>query len=260
MVLKALIVDDEYPARMELRFRLAKHLDVEIIGEATNAREALRLIEALEYDVVFLDVQMPGMSGIDVARQLRAREIPPKVVFVTAHENYAVPAFEMRAVDYLLKPFDDERLAETIQRLREAKGNVAAARGQSEEGPPERAEEKEPRKGNYLQWVLCERDDRQVPLPLPDIVYVFSEGYNVYVQTNQERLLTRYTLQELTERLPPAQFFRSHRSYLVNIFQIREISPYFNGAYLLKMKDKAHSEVLVSRSNVKRLKEFFSMD
>lgn len=261
MVLKALIVDDEYPARMELRFRLAKHPDVEIIGEAATAREALRLIEALEYDVVFLDVQMPGMNGIEVARQLKTREVPPKVVFVTAHENYAVPAFELRAVDYLLKPIDDDRLAETIQRLRESRGGAAPAGGRppAEEGTAERSEEKADKKGNYLQWVLCERDDRQIPLPLADIVYIFSEGYNVFVQTNQDRLLTRYTLQELTDRLPPSQFFRCHRSYLVNIFQIREISPYFNGAYLLKMKDKNHSEVLVSRSNVKRLKELFSM-
>lgn len=262
MVLKALIVDDEYPARMELRYRLAKYPDVEIIGEATSAREAMRLIEALEYDVVFLDVQMPGMNGIEVASQLRARETSPKVVFVTAHENYAVPAFAMRAVDYLLKPIDEERLDETIQRLREhqAQGGAAPARPQGEDAAADRGEEKEARKQGYLQWVLCERDDRQIPLPLQEIVYVFSEGYNVFVQTHHERLLTRYTLQELTERLPPTQFFRCHRSYLVNIYQIREISPYFNGAYLLKMKDKNHSEVLVSRSNVKRLKELFSMD
>lgn len=259
MVLKALIVDDEYPARMELRYRLANYPDVEIIGEATNAREALRLIEALDYDVVFLDVQMPGMNGIEVARQLRARPVPPKVVFVTAHENYAVPAFETRAVDYLLKPFEEERLAETIQRLRAVAPPLAPEKPAGEEAGA--GEEKDGnKKNNYLQWVLCERDDRQIPLPLADIVYIFSEGYNVFVQTHQERLLTRYTLQELTERLPPTQFFRCHRSYLVNIFQVREISPYFNGAYLLKMKDKAHSEVLVSRSNVRRLKELFSMD
>lgn len=250
-VLKALIVDDEYPARMELRYRLEKYPDVEIIGEATNAREASQLIEALDYDVIFLDVQMPGMNGIELARQLRSREVPPRVVFVTAHENYAVPAFEMRAVDYLLKPIDDERLAETIQRLREARGSARAEAGQAEEAG---------RKPPTLTWVLCERDERQIPVPLNEIVYIFSEGYNVYVQTHSERLLTRYTLQELTERLPSDQFFRCHRSYLVNIFQIREISPYFNGAYLLRMKDKNHSEVLVSRSNVKKLKELFSMD
>lgn len=251
-MLKALIVDDEYPARMELRFQLSSFPDVEIIGEATNAREALRLIGALDYDVVFLDVQMPGMSGLDLVRQLKGREPMPKVVFVTAYENHAVPAFELRAVDYLLKPFESERLAETIARLRETAGGATEPREESEEGAPAR-------KSPALTFLLTEKEEKQIPLPLNEIVFVFSEGYNVFVQTQAERLLTRYTLQELTDRLPPEQFFRSHRSYLVNIMQVKEISPYFNGAYILKMKDKESSEVLVSRSNVKRMKELFSM-
>jgi len=251
MVLKALIVDDEYPARMELRFQLSQFEDIEIIGEAANAREALSLINALDYDVLFLDVQMPGMSGLDLVRQIKGKENMPKVVFVTAYENYAVPAFEMRAVDYLLKPFESERLAETIQRLRESVGGTAAATSV--------AAPVEGKQGNTLSFLLAEKDEKQTPLPLADIVYVFSEGYSVFVQTQTDRLLTRFTLQELTDRLPRDQFFRSHRSYLINIFQVKEISPYFNGAYLLKMKDKEHSEVIVSRSNVKRMKELFSM-
>lgn len=256
MVLKALIVDDEYPARMELRYQLSQFPDVEIIGEATNAREAMRLINALDYDVIFLDVQMPGMTGIELAKSLKGREVMPKVVFVTAYENYAVPAFELRAVDYLLKPLESERLAETIQRLRESVGPQTAADSTGERAEEaERSVDKKP----PLSFLLCEKDEKQIPLPLNEIVYIFSEGYNVFVQTMSDRLLTRYTLQELTERLPPDQFFRSHRSYLVNIFQVKEISPYFNGAYILKLKDKEHSEVIVSRSNVKRMKELFSM-
>lgn len=259
MVLKALIVDDEYPARMELRYQLGRFPDVEIIGEATNAREAMRLINALDYDVIFLDVQMPGMTGIELAKSLKGREVMPKVVFVTAYENYAVPAFEIRAVDYLLKPLETERLEETINRLRE--GSESAATEGSEKGArPEEAERAEKtEKRPQLSFLLCEKEEKQIPLPLNEIVYIFSEGYNVFVQTYTDRLLTRYTLQELTDRLPPEQFFRSHRSYLVNIFQVKEISPYFNGAYLLKLKDKEHSEVIVSRSNVKRMKELFSM-
>jgi two-component system LytT family response regulator len=257
MVLKTLIVDDEYPARMELRFQLSSFPDVEIIGEATNAREALRLIGALDYDVLFLDVQMPGMTGLELVKQLKGREPMPWVVFVTAYENYAVPAFELRAVDYLLKPFESDRLAETIKRLRELSGNGAGA-----PSADEKAEEevRSPKRAQAPSFLLTEKDEKQIPLPLGEIVYIFSEGYNVFVQTHQERLLTRYTLQELTERLPTDQFFRSHRSYLVNILQVKEISPYFNGAYVLKLKDKESSEVLVSRSNVKRMKELFSMD
>ncbi|MDB4895615.1 MAG: two-component response regulator [Firmicutes bacterium] len=257
VVLKALIVDDEYPARMELRFQLSNFPDVEIIGEATNAREALRLINALDYDVVFLDVQMPGMTGVELVKQLKGREPMPRVVFVTAYENYAVPAFELRAVDYLLKPFESARLEETVQRLREAVGSTAAA-GVSQIDRPE-GEERGERKAAGLSFLLTEKEEKQIPLPLGEIVYIFSEGYSVFVQTQNDRLLTRYTLQELTERLPTDQFFRSHRSYLVNIYQVKEISPYFNGAYILKMKDSQHSEVIVSRSNVRRMKELFSL-
>lgn len=246
MVLKALIVDDEPPARMELRYRLARYPEIEIIGEATNAREARSLIEALNYDVVFLDVEMPGLSGVELAKELKEKKPAPWVVFVTAHEHYAVPAFALRAVDYLLKPFDEERLAETVQRLLELQG----------EGPAAPAEPTRP----PLSWVLAERDERSIPVPLADIAYIFSEGDAVYVQTFSDRLLTRYTLQELTERLPSESFFRCHRSFLVNIHQIKEIAPYFNGAYILKMKDKNHSEVSVSRANVRRLKELFAMD
>lgn len=259
MVLKALIVDDEYPARMELRYQLGNFPDVEIIGEATNAREAMRLIEALDYDVLFLDVQMPGMTGLDLVRQLKGREAVPKVVFVTAYENYAVPAFEMRAVDYLLKPFESNRLAETIQRLREmtGAGSAAAQAADLRDEPAARPGEK---KGNTLSFLLCEKEEKQIPLALADIIFIYAEGYNVFAKTANDRLLTRFTLQELADRLPPDQFFRSHRSYIINIFQVKEISPYFNGAYLVKMKDKEHSEVIVSRANVKRMKELFSMN
>lgn len=260
MVLKALIVDDEYPARMELRFQLSSFPDVEIIGEATNAREALRLIDALDYDVVFLDVQMPGTTGLELVKQLKGKDPMPAVVFVTAYENYAVPAFELRATDYLLKPIESERLAETIQRIREMRGGGANGPNSSGGGGKEKAEaEPKGEKKPSLTFLLTEKDDKQIPLPLGEIVYIYSEGYNVYVKTHNDRLLTRYTLQELTERLPSDQFFRSHRSYLVNIYQVKEISPYFNGAYILKMKDKDQSEVIVSRSNVKRMKELFSM-
>ncbi|HYF91330.1 MAG TPA: LytTR family DNA-binding domain-containing protein [Symbiobacteriaceae bacterium] len=255
MMLKALIVDDEYPARMELRYQLENFPDVEIIGEATNAREALRLIGALDYDVIFLDVQMPGMTGIELVKQLKGREPMPKVVFVTAYENHAVSAFELRAVDYLLKPFDGHRLAETIQRLRElvAHGEAGVAHERAgEEAPPAK-------RHSAPSFLMAEKDEKQIPVPLGDVIFIFSEGYNVFAQTYHERLLVRATLQELTDRLPADHFFRSHRSYLVNIFQVKEISPYFNGAYLLKMKDKDQSEVIVSRSNVKRMKELFSM-
>lgn len=253
MTIRALIVDDEYPAREELRYLLATHDNVEIIGEAANAREALQLIQAMNYDVIFLDIHMPGMNGIELSQLLKERPSQPAVVFVTAHEEYAVPAFAVEATDYLLKPVSAGRLAETIRRLRNGQTS-----GRADE--PEEEAEAPVRRGPELAWVLAEKEGRQIPIPRDEVVYLLAEGQNVFIQTHGERLLTRFTLQELTERLPPHQFFRCHRSYLINLFQVREMGPYFNGAYLVKMKDKGHSEVLVSRANVKRLKELFAMD
>src|SRR5690606_30636901 len=118
-VIRALIVDDEYPARAELRYHLSRHDDVEITGEAVTAREALRLIGGLEYDVVFLDIAMPGLSGIDLAKEIRGAGQPPWVVFVTAYDDFAVKAFEARALDYILKPITADRVAEALDRVRE---------------------------------------------------------------------------------------------------------------------------------------------
>ncbi|CAB1129750.1 Two component transcriptional regulator, LytTR family [Candidatus Hydrogenisulfobacillus filiaventi] len=245
-MLKALIVEDEYPARMELRFQLEpyRHL-LEVVGEAQSAREAEQLIAALDYDVIFLDVQMPGMSGIDLARRLKRERPDLKVVLVTAYERYAVQAFDAGVVDYLLKPVSAERLKDTISRLTGRGAGEAASRGEPA-GPP-------------LTFVPCESGDTTIPVAVDEIVFVTAEHETILVCTQSERLPTRFTLQELAERLPADRFFRTHRSFIANIRQVREIMPYFNGTYLLKMKDKAHSEVVVSRSNVKRLKELFNL-
>lgn len=244
-MLKALIVEDEYPARMELRFQLEpyRHL-IEVVGEAESAREAEQLIAALDYDVVFLDVEMPGLSGIDLARRLKRERPDLKVVLVTAYERYALQAFDAGVVDYLLKPLNAERLKDTVGRL--------TGRAGSEGGRGEAA-------GPSLTFVPCESGDTTIPVAVDEIVFVTAEHETILVCTQNERLPTRFTLQELAERLPADRFFRTHRSFIANIRQVREIMPYFNGTYLLKMKDKAHSEVIVSRSNVKRLKELFNL-
>lgn len=249
--IRALIVDDEFPARAELRFRLSKYPDVEVVGEAATAREALQLIGALDYDVLFLDVHMPGLSGIELARQLREGERPaPRVVFVTAYDEYAVEAFGARAVDYLLKPVDDDRLAETIARLREER---------EEARRPSRGEEQGAEGPSCLVWVPTERDGKTIPVALEEVVFISAEGENVFVHTGAETLRTRFTLAQLSERLPPDRFFRCHRSYIVNIFQVKEIIPYFNGTYLLGMKDRNRTRVPVSRGNAKRLKQLFGL-
>lgn len=242
-MLKALIVEDEYPARMELRYLLEPyHDEIEIIGEAQSVREALALTEAIDYDVIFLDVEMPGANGLELARHLKTHKPHTRVVFVSAYENYAVDAFAIEVVDYLLKPVSPDRIAETMRRLINPTGGTDKSREDTAQPP--------------LDWVPCEQNGHTVPIPVSDIVYVVAEREIIYVCTYQDRLATRFTLQELQDRLPEP-FLRTHRSFIANMHKVREIMPYFNGTYLLKMKDKAGSEVVVSRSNVKKVKEIF---
>lgn len=240
--LKALIVEDEAPARLELRYLLDPHQAViEVVGEATNVAEARSLIGAVDFDVVFLDVSMPGGSGMELGLELKSARPGIKVVFVSAYEEHAIHAFSAQAVDYLLKPVSAARMEETIRRL----------------GPGQEIPQRKP--GAILEWVPCDLNGHTVPVPVEDIMYIVAEQDMIFVATRDTRLATRFTLGELETRLPGG-FIRTHRSFIAQMRYVREIMPYFNGTYLLKMKDKSHSEVLVSRSNVRRIKEVFHLN
>ncbi|PSR33248.1 MAG: DNA-binding response regulator, partial [Sulfobacillus thermosulfidooxidans] len=199
-MLKALIVEDEYPARQELRFLLEPYQNVlEVIGEAQTAKEALSLIEALDYDVVFLDIQMPGMSGMELARILKDKRPQLSVVFISAHEQYAVDAFAVQVVDYLLKPVSSERIAETIRRLTDL--DTATPKTTSD----------------VLTWVPCESGGHTIPVNTNDIIFIMAEHEIIYIYTYHDRYPTRFTLQELQERLPSETFLRTHRSFIANM-------------------------------------------
>ncbi|PSR22445.1 MAG: DNA-binding response regulator [Sulfobacillus acidophilus] len=242
--LKALIVEDEAPARMELRYLLEPYQSViQIVGEATNVVEARALIAAINYDVVFLDVSMPGDSGMTLGMELKAERPQIQIVFVSAYEEHAIHAFSVHAVDYLLKPVSPGRMAETIRRLTATPDETS----EPEEAP------------TILEWVPCDKDGHTVPVPVDEIVYIVAEQDTIFVATRETRFATRFTLGELESRLPEG-FIRTHRSFIAQMRYVREIMPYFNGTYLLKMKDKAQSEVLVSRSNVRRIKDVFHLN
>ncbi|MEW5762071.1 MAG: LytTR family DNA-binding domain-containing protein [Bacillota bacterium] len=234
MPLRTLIVDDEYPARQELRYLLSRCGCVEVVGEAADAREAMKLIKALDYDVVFLDIRMPGISGIDLVRELRALKKAPGVVFVTAYEEYALDAFSVGAVDYLVKPVSEERLLEVIARLKDRL----------------RVDREKP-----LAFLAVEKGGNIVPVPVREITYVYAESDRVFACTFDGRARAPYTLEQLTGLLPQDMFFRCHRSYIVNLSHIKEIKPYLNGTYVLRLNDRKSSEVPVSRSRVPALKE-----
>lgn len=233
MRIKALIVDDEHPARMELRYLLSKHECIEVIGEATNSIDAWKLINAVDYDVLFLDIELPGMSGMELAARLRQLPNAPRVVFVTAFQEHAYKAFGLKTVDYLLKPISDSRLRDTVARIQEVFENESCT----------------------LKWLIGGRNGVAVPVAVEDIVYAYAAKNRTFLCTRTDRVCVRYTLEQLGQRLPSDRFFRSHRAYLISIDQIKEIRPDVNGAYSLVMNDVANSVVSVSRGRVQSLKE-----
>lgn len=245
---RCLIVDDESPAREELRYLLRDFDDVQVLGEATDAEEALELLRALRYDVVLLDIRMPGGSGVEVARELAALEDPPAVIFTTAYPDYAVDAFDLAAADYLVKPFDADRLRRALNR--------ALSVSDDDDVPPLAA--REPDEPQPLVRIPVQRGDRTVLVDPASVIYASaSRGYS-YLKLPRERVLVNFSLAELERRLP-ASFFRAHRSNLVNLDHVRELVPDFRGALVLVLDDDDRSRVEVSRRQARELRRRLGM-
>ncbi|MDD2554666.1 MAG: LytTR family transcriptional regulator DNA-binding domain-containing protein [Desulfotomaculaceae bacterium] len=263
MKLKALIIDDEYPARQELRYALSEFDSIEIVGEAANAQEALTLIKALDYQVLFLDISMPGMSGLELSAAIQDLPNRPYVIFVTAFDEFALSAFEVNAIDYILKPVEPKRLKKAIDKVlkitREVMVDAAAPAGtMREERVLQESEIKTIQPENLqlkIDRVPAEKQGKTILVGGSDIFYAFTEQDNVYIKTAADKLYTRFTLKELEARLNPQIFFRTHRCYLVNLHKVKEIVPFFNGTYNLVVEDKERSEVPVSRAQAKKLRK-----
>lgn len=253
MKMRALLVDDESPARKELRYLLQSFADVQIVGEAENALEAMELIENVRYSVIFLDINMPGLNGIELARKLSERPDPPAVIFTTAHEEYAFDAFNVHAYDYLLKPIHPKRMEEALQTVRERKKMNCPSHPRTKPAQ-EIAPDLRP-----LEVIPAEQNGKTILIRPEEIVYISTDKDNVYIKTEGESYLTRYTLRELESRLDPKTFFRTHRCYLVNIRKMRELIPYFSGTYSVVVQDKEKSEVPVSRTQARKLKEILGI-
>lgn len=234
MMLKALVVDDEAPARSELRFLLAEAGGVEVVGEASNAAEATQLIRAIPYDVVFLDIDMPGVSGMRLAEALSELESPPAIVFVTAYSEHAVQAFEVEAADYLVKPVEIARLRRAVQRLAPQAPAAGSAR---------------------VERVPVEKAGKKLLLAVEEIFYIMAKDDYSYLFTDGERYLSTMSLSELERKLEPRGFFRVHRRFVVNLEKVKEVVPMYGGTLLLTMKDRAAAQVPVSRRRVPALKK-----
>ncbi|UOE93032.1 LytTR family DNA-binding domain-containing protein [Alkalihalobacillus sp. LMS39] len=237
--IRTIIIDDEPLSRDELKFLLQDYEDIDLIGEAESGEKGLTLIMTQKPDVVFLDIEMPQMSGIDLANTLQNMRKVPLIIFATAYPDYAALAFRVHALDYLLKPFDETQLQETICRVR----NRLSTPERSETSPPGR-----------IAKLAVEHDGRIVYLHPSDITYLFREERETVLCTKDVKYSSKMTLKELEEKLKGYPFFRTHKSYLVNLDKVEQLIPWFNGAYQVKMVGRKE-EIPVSRNYVKSLRE-----
>lgn len=266
MTLSALIIDDEQLARDELKYLLDQAGDVEVLAQGANGIEAVDLIEEHHPDLVFLDVQMPGLDGFQVIKRLvdktRANnsEPLPQFVFATAYDQYAVRAFDVNAVDYLLKPFDRTRVEQALERVR---SRMNGGNGQGSQGSQIDALLKllnRPHAAAQPARLIVQAQSRLLLVDQTDICFAaIDEGVIRVVTQNFEGQSKCRTLEELLEQLDPATFWRAHRGFVVNINHIREVVPWFKSTYQLRMNDKQQTEIPVSRAQTKRLRELFNL-
>ena len=259
MPLSAVIVDDEQLARDELAYLLKNAGDVNVVAQGKNGLEAVSLVREHNPDLLFLDVQMPGLDGFGVIKKLLDRKVPlPQIVFATAFDQYAVKAFEVNAVDYLLKPFDKKRVAQSIEKAR-AKAATAGSPDEKIETLMRMLEAQKPSSGK----ILIKAAGRLLLADPKDICFATIEDGVITVTTSGHMGMDGQsncrTLEELSDNLDAKQFWRAHRSFLVNINHIREVVPWFKSSYQLRMDDKKQTEIPVSRAQTKRLRELVNL-
>jgi two-component system LytT family response regulator/two-component system response regulator LytT len=258
MDLRAVLVDDEQLARDELGYLLGQVGGVDVIGQAGNGLEALTTIDRLQPDVVFLDVQMPGLTGFEVARRIVEQRIPSHIIFVTAYDQHAIEAFEVNAVDYLLKPVDQARLEVAVERARRRVG----AERPVDAGTPdlEKIIQLVTERQSRRERLAIKVGERFLLVQAEEIIYASLADEGITVVTGQHSGTSNYrTLDELQERLDGSLFWRVHRSHLVNINKIKEIVPWFSRNYILRMKDEKATEIPVSRTQTRRLREYLKL-
>lgn len=233
-MLKAMIVDDEAPARSELRFLLDELGQTEVVAEAASVREAIEKMKEYPCDVIFLDVNMPEASGIKLAEALQHLKYPPAVVFVTAYSEFALEAFKVNAVDYLVKPVETDRLSQAIARVRESVSlHMQAQRSER---------------------ISVEKGGKKILIAIEKIRYVMARDDYAYLQTDADRYFSTVSLAQLEKRLDGHGFFRVHRGYLVNLSMVEEVEPVSGGTLLLKLNG-VEDKIPVSRRRVSMLKK-----
>lgn len=247
--MKALIIDDEPPARDELKYLLNEYEDVEIVGEADNGLAALKLIEELKPEVVFLDISIPKINGSDVAKHISSVGKLPYVVFVTAYDMHAIEAFEIGAIDYLLKPISQHRLYKTLEKIRTFYKDAQ-----------EKQQYNSIFENKKIEKLAVEKNGRIKLIDLDEIIFAEAYEGNVMIKTKSDNFIYKGTIKSLEEKLKENAFFRVQKSYIVNLNKIIEILPWFKGTYWLIMDDNKKTQISVGKSQIKELKLLLGLD
>ncbi|KIL52078.1 LytR/AlgR family response regulator transcription factor [Jeotgalibacillus soli] len=241
MGLKAIVIDDEPFSRQELIYLLGNHQEITVIAEASSAEQGLEQILKFEPNVLFLDIEMTGMNGIELAKTLQKLKQPPVVIFATAYPDYAVKAFRLEAVDYLLKPFDEEQIAETVQRLIQLDNREKVNQSKASAGK-----------------LAVQLEDRISYVNPKDIIYIYREGRDSYLVTESGTFTSKLLLKELEQKLSPYSFFRVHKGYIINTEKVEELVSWSTSVYQLKLKN-VEEQIPVSRNYVKELRDHLEL-
>ncbi|WP_427340130.1 LytR/AlgR family response regulator transcription factor [Caloranaerobacter sp. DY30410] len=248
-MIRCIIVEDEMPAREEIKYLLQEFDDIDIVGEATHGLEAIELIQRLKPDLIFLDIKMPKISGIEVTERVVKGEYVPLIVFITAFDQFAIKAFEVNAVDYLLKPVSKERLKKAIEKVKE----IHYSRADYDDKLEKFLRFIKNERRNKISKISVYKNGKLIPLDPGEIIYITVEGRNTIIVSTKGKFESNNTLSQLEKKLNTKNFFRSHRSFLINLDYIEEIEPWFNSTYRVKMK-YSKEKIPVSRSQVKEFR------
>lgn len=252
--MKCIIVDDEFPSREELKYFINKFSNIEIEEEFDNAVDALKYISENSIDIIFLDINMPILDGMEFSQILYKNKKNIKIIFITAYKEYAVEAFEVHAFDYLLKPYSEERIICALNRIENNEEKKLIEQGSA----MEKNKIKENKNSVIRDKLSVLKDNKIYIIDTSEIYYIEAHGRGVEVYTEKIKYYSKNKISDIIKKLDKKEFYQTHRSYIVNLKMIEEIEPWFNGTYLLKMKD-INKEITVSRSNVKQFKEMISL-
>jgi len=254
-MIKTMIVEDEKPAREEIKYLINQEKDFKVLFEAGDGKKALEILNNNQVDLLFLDIKIPGISGMEIARIIKEKKNSPYIVFTTAYDEYAVEAFQLAAVDYLLKPISDQRFKESLIKI---KKEIKQNNNLNQQLENLFASIRPDKRDKSLNKIAVMEKDYYLMLDFKDIYYFSTREKKVWAHCHKNSYMTGFQLKEL-ERMLPEQFFRIHKSYIVNLKHIKAVIPWFKGKYQVLMEDYSEHKIPVSRSKVDQINKLLNL-